>query len=184
MSDCRDFATALVCYTTFGGRTETLIAHYEYGHDAAGNSVIVSSHFTQADGVTVVDVTDGTIAAGACQFPVGPYALAHGSMNFASGAFAPDFDPAGNGATWDYANVAIAQQQPQSITVLCIKGDRMAVNGVELVHDLTGRKSYLTEGMSVTFSVAQDVTFNEYLDTRLVINCLGDAAMLVTWTDV
>ena len=62
--DCSQFTTAEVCYND-GTVNETLIAHYEYGKDAAGASILHKVRYTRPDG-TVVDTSAGTVTAGAC----------------------------------------------------------------------------------------------------------------------
>lgn len=69
---CTAMTTALVCYTQPGAdpadpvtRT-TLVAHYEYGQDAAGATILVATRYTDPDG-TPVDTSTGTVVAGACQ---------------------------------------------------------------------------------------------------------------------
>ena len=64
MSSCLNYATAEVCYND-GTDNQTLIAHYSYGTDADGDSVLVATRFTDAAGV-VVDTSTGTVTAGAC----------------------------------------------------------------------------------------------------------------------
>lgn len=61
---CKDLETTLVCYNN-GTVNQTLVAHYEYGTNAAGNTILVSTRYTDASG-TVVDTTGGTVTAGAC----------------------------------------------------------------------------------------------------------------------
>lgn len=69
---CTDMATALVCYTQPGALPEdpvtrsTLVAHYEYGKDAAGGTILVATRYTDPDG-TPVDTSTGSVVAGACQ---------------------------------------------------------------------------------------------------------------------
>ena len=67
---CFDMETNEVCYTDADGVRKSLMAHYEYGQDAAGATILVSTRYTEADGITVVDTADGTVVAGAC--PVAP----------------------------------------------------------------------------------------------------------------
>lgn len=62
--NCKDLATALVCYND-GTVNTTLVAHYEYGKNAAGNTIIVSTRYTTSAG-TPVDTSTGTVTAGAC----------------------------------------------------------------------------------------------------------------------
>lgn len=62
--NCKELATALVCYND-GTGNQTLVAHYEYGKDAAGATILVATRYTGADGA-VVDTSGGTVVAGAC----------------------------------------------------------------------------------------------------------------------
>lgn len=62
--NCKDLATALVCFND-GTVNTTLVAHYEYGKNAAGNTIIVATRYTNSAG-TPVDTSAGTVTAGAC----------------------------------------------------------------------------------------------------------------------
>jgi len=61
---CTQLATAEVCYND-GTVNETLVAHYEYGTNDEGKTILVSTRFTDAAGVPV-DTSTGTVTAGAC----------------------------------------------------------------------------------------------------------------------
>lgn len=61
---CRDYTTELVCYND-GTTSKQLIAHYEYAK-GSNNSILLATRYTEADGVTVVDTTTGTVTAGEC----------------------------------------------------------------------------------------------------------------------
>lgn len=63
--DCTTVTTEAVCFDD-GAAKASLVAHYEYGKDAAGDLVLVATRFTEADGVTVVDTSAGTVTVGAC----------------------------------------------------------------------------------------------------------------------
>ena len=63
---CTSIATASVCFDDGAGNRQSLIAHYEYGLNAAGATILVATRFTEADGVTVVDTSTGTVTVGAC----------------------------------------------------------------------------------------------------------------------
>lgn len=69
---CIDMATALVCFTQpdadplLPPTRSTLVAHYEYGLNAAGATILVATRYTDPDG-TPVDTSTGTVVAGACQ---------------------------------------------------------------------------------------------------------------------
>jgi hypothetical protein len=62
---CKDFETIDVCYTDADGVRTTLVAHYEYGADADGATVLASTIYTDAAGVPV-DTSAGVVSAGAC----------------------------------------------------------------------------------------------------------------------
>lgn len=62
--NCKELATALVCFNN-GTTNETLIAHYEYGLNATGGTILVATRYTNAAGVPV-DTSAGTVTAGAC----------------------------------------------------------------------------------------------------------------------
>ena len=51
--NCVEFTTAIVCYTPAVGDPRSLIAHYAYGPDGAGNMRLTSTRYTEADGITV-----------------------------------------------------------------------------------------------------------------------------------
>ena len=61
---CRDFSTELVCFNN-GTTNKQLIAHYEYAKGSNG-SIVLATRYTEADGVTVVDTTGGTVTPGEC----------------------------------------------------------------------------------------------------------------------
>jgi hypothetical protein len=62
--NCKTLETSLVCYNN-GTTNETLVAHYEYGKNATGNTILVAVRYTDASG-TVIDTTGGTVTAGQC----------------------------------------------------------------------------------------------------------------------
>ena len=61
---CTQFATAEVCYND-GTANQTLVAHYEYGVNGEGKTILVATRYTNAAGVPV-DTSAGTVTAGAC----------------------------------------------------------------------------------------------------------------------
>jgi len=62
---CKELTTALGCYDDGTGALQTVIAHYEYGTNAAGNTILVATRYTDIAG-TPIDTSGGTVAAGAC----------------------------------------------------------------------------------------------------------------------
>ena len=62
---CRDFSTAVVCYTNGAGVRQTLTAHYEYRANALGNSVVHAVRYTDAAGLPI-DTAAGTVTVGSC----------------------------------------------------------------------------------------------------------------------
>jgi len=64
MSKCTQMATAEVCFND-GTLNQTLVAHYEYGADADGGTILVATRYTDAAGVPV-NTAAGTVTAGAC----------------------------------------------------------------------------------------------------------------------
>lgn len=64
MSTCLNYATAEVCFND-GTTNQTLVAHYSYGTDVNGESVLVATRFSDAAGV-VIDTSAGTVTAGSC----------------------------------------------------------------------------------------------------------------------
>lgn len=65
MGLCKDFAIGEVCSTAADGTRKTYLAHYEYGSDIDGNSIISAVRYTDADGVAV-DLSDSLVTASAC----------------------------------------------------------------------------------------------------------------------
>lgn len=61
---CTQLATAEVCFND-GSVNTTLIAHYEYGTNDEGKTILVATRFTDAAGEPV-DTAAGTVSAGAC----------------------------------------------------------------------------------------------------------------------
>lgn len=62
---CRDFTTELVCYND-GNTPRQLIAHYEYAK-GSNNTILLATRYTEADGLTVVDTSTGTVIVGNCK---------------------------------------------------------------------------------------------------------------------
>lgn len=63
--NCKKISTKIVCYDD-GILKKDLIAHYEYGKDIDDEIILVSTRYTEADGITVVDTSAGTVTVGAC----------------------------------------------------------------------------------------------------------------------
>lgn len=61
---CTQFSSGEVCFNN-GTTNQTLVVHYEYGKNAAGASILVSTRYTTSAGVPV-DTSAGTVTAGAC----------------------------------------------------------------------------------------------------------------------
>lgn len=176
---CTYFATALVCFDDGAGNRTTLVAHYEYAKSVIGSSIIRATRFTLPDGLTVVDTSTGTVTAGACPIVVAPRVIDATGINLANGSLVADFDPAGNGASWSYSGA----NRLQSVTVTCLRGDKPSTNTVQVVSGSTGTRHFLIAGQSVTFSVAQDVSANEELEHRVSVDCIGDSACHIAWTE-
>ena len=68
---CRDYTTELVCFND-GTNSRQLIAHYEYAKGSS-NSILLATRYTEADGITVVDTTIGTVIPGECCKPIIQY---------------------------------------------------------------------------------------------------------------
>lgn len=68
---CRDYTTELVCFND-GTNSRQLIAHYEYAKGSS-NSILLATRYTEADGVTVIDTTTGTVTPGECCKPTIQY---------------------------------------------------------------------------------------------------------------
>lgn len=65
MSICKDFNCAEVCAVAADGTQQTLIAHYEYGSDDTGATILVATRYADAAGVPV-DTSALKVTAGAC----------------------------------------------------------------------------------------------------------------------
>ena len=65
MSLCKDLETKIVCATNEAGVRTSYVAHYEYGNDAAGNTLLAATRYTDAAGA-IVDLTGLEISVGAC----------------------------------------------------------------------------------------------------------------------
>lgn len=65
MSLCKDYEVAAVCATDADGNRQTYFAHYEYGVDALGKSVLAATRYAEADG-SPVDLSAFTVSAGEC----------------------------------------------------------------------------------------------------------------------
>lgn len=61
---CTQLATAEACFNN-GTSNQTVIAHYEYGVNEDGETILVATRFTDAAGVPL-DTSTGTVSAGAC----------------------------------------------------------------------------------------------------------------------
>lgn len=181
---CTDFGTALVCFENASGNFSTLIAHYEYGKTLVGSSIVRAVRYTTADG-TPVDTSAGIVTPGSCPVPVTPTpdrTVYHNSWNIASGAFAGSHDPAGHGAFWSYANVQQTGRL-KSVSVTVYEGDAMAVNSIEIRHGQPLDKSWLLAGQSEDWDVSEDHGVDPLLDPNFEIECLGDSACFVSWTE-
>lgn len=65
MALCKDFEVVEVCSTAADGTRTPYFAHYEYGADASGESILVATRYADAEG-NVVDLSTETVTAGAC----------------------------------------------------------------------------------------------------------------------
>lgn len=65
MALCKDFEVVPVCSTDPAGVRTTYFAHFEYGVDASGESILVATRYADAEGV-VVDLSANVVSAGAC----------------------------------------------------------------------------------------------------------------------
>ena len=63
---CTSISTESVCFDDGAGNRQSLVAHYEYGLNAAGDTILVATRYTEADGSTVVDTSAGTVTVGSC----------------------------------------------------------------------------------------------------------------------
>jgi len=69
--ECKQLATEAVCYTDALLVKTSLVAHYEYGTNALGNTIITATRYTDAAGVPV-DTSLGTVVVGLCAVNVVP----------------------------------------------------------------------------------------------------------------
>lgn len=63
---CRDYTTELVCYND-GNTPRQLITHYEYAKGSNNTILLTATRYTEADGLTVVDTSTGTVIVGNCK---------------------------------------------------------------------------------------------------------------------
>lgn len=135
---CKDMATALVCYAQPGAlpadpvvRT-TLVAHYEYGTDATGGTILVATRYTTPDGVPV-DTSTGTVVAGACAL-ASPDVEWELLCDFIAGA-TPDLDQTVQffrrsvtvfDANNDVESVSVVDFELDKVTEYTVQGDVMA----------------------------------------------------------
>lgn len=138
-----------------------------------------ATRILDVNGDIVAGATAANTVPGACPLPaVADKVVNHFAANIADGAFAGLYDPLGNGASWTYSGT----NKLQSITVTALEAADMSTNYVELVHSGV-TKSYLLKGQSITFSVAQHADGNEFLRPDMVVNCGGNAAAYIAWTE-
>lgn len=62
---CKELATALVCFNDGAGNLQSLVAHYEYGTNASGATILVATRYTDSEG-TPVSTAGGTVTVGPC----------------------------------------------------------------------------------------------------------------------
>lgn len=62
---CTELTTALGCFDDGAGSLQTVVAHYEYGTNAAGVTILVATRYTDIAG-TPIDTSGGTVFAGEC----------------------------------------------------------------------------------------------------------------------
>lgn len=65
MSECSKFTTNIVCFTDATGNRTNLISHNEYGTNSSGNSILVSTRYTDEAG-NPVDTSTGSVTVGSC----------------------------------------------------------------------------------------------------------------------
>jgi len=65
---CKQLSTELGCYTDADGLKQTVVIHYEYGQDALGETILVSTIYTDAVGAPV-SVGEVVVTPGACAKP-------------------------------------------------------------------------------------------------------------------
>lgn len=132
-------------------------------------------------------VASGAEVVGVCVAPVLPVptpdkTIFHNSWNIASGAFAGSHDPNGKGAVWSYANVQQTGRL-KSVSVTVYEGDAMAINSIEIRHGQPSDKSWLLAGQSEDWDVSEDYGVDPLLDPNFEIECLGDSACFISWTE-
>lgn len=130
----------------------------------------------------VVGATAANTTLGACPVAHELNTVFGGAVNIASGPEASTFDPLGNGDTWSPPSTVGLLQ---SVTVTVLRGDAPATNNVAVRFGPMGAEVYLTAGMSQTWSVAQDAGgFRDFLEQSIRVGCNGDAAAVVSWTEI
>jgi len=96
--------------------------------------------------------------------------------NYASPTLAADYDPNGNGPTWT------APAGLQSFTVIVRKAGKKPADVNRVRVDTPTGKYFLIEGDVRTWSVAQDIAFNESLTGIPQVEAENDSAFDVVWT--
>lgn len=65
MAFCKELTTVLACFDDGAGTLQTVVAHYEYGQNAAGNTILVATRYTDSEG-NPIDTSAGTVTVGEC----------------------------------------------------------------------------------------------------------------------
>lgn len=171
--DCTNTNVALAC---FNGTT--VLVHVI--DDGNGKP---QTRFINANGDIVVGATLANTTLGACVIPANEAKLFPGGTNIAAGSFAATHDPLGNGAAW--TPVLSVGMALQSFTVTAVRaGLPLGTNGVRIRFAQTGSEVYLAQGQSFTWSVAQDNgNISEIMDPEVSVECFGNSAAAIAWTE-
>lgn len=176
---CSQLAPVQGCLIRGSGAQESVLIHYEYRVNVDGDAVLHAVRVTNAVGAILTVNVGDTLSAGVCavSVPTAPAKpISANGGNYASGSFAASYDPAGNGGLWT------APLDLQSFTVIVREaGNVPSAANIVVVH-VAGGKYFMTQDQIRTWSVAQDVSGDEYLDGITMVEGVGDTAFEVIWT--
>lgn len=180
--DCGEAAVSSVA-GCFNG-SQSVVLHYVHPSPGAAPSVLVTNGF----GAIVPGANAGNTNVGVCVVPdpvptpVQEKIFA-GGVNIASGTASATHDPDGNGPSWSWGASAGANLQSLTVTAL-ISGTPASANPVLVRFGATGRRVFIAQGQTISFSVAQDHSLvSEVLESDIRVDCNGNSAATVIWTE-
>jgi hypothetical protein len=183
---CADIETQIGCWAKPDGTRTNVVIHYDYGSNAAGQTILRATRYTDAEGVIVVpDPTAGeTVVPGVCMIPNAIIITNNTTIAGAARAATAAFN--GASASVDIPALVAAISPTailQSFTVTAfsttpgletLTANQIVVNGV------VGRVN-LNPGESVTFSVIRDQDQRLIASSPTVV-ATGTAYANISWT--